>query len=150
MRFRARQITHRDLILGSEKYPDPDPIMVTWAISHQIVVTPDLNFTVTPPIFFQSCCARNMSNNSPRSNFSDPKKIRIRIRIRVNQGQPTGLLVVSVIKMHPLGPWPSAFSGPRVPPPALIAHCRMRGAPPALTFFLRPRLAFVFIKPAIP
>jgi hypothetical protein len=51
MRFRARQITHRELILGSEKYPDPDPIMVTWAISRQIAVTPDLNLTVTPPIF---------------------------------------------------------------------------------------------------
>ena len=29
--LRARQITHRDLILGPEKYPDPDPIMVKWA-----------------------------------------------------------------------------------------------------------------------
>ena len=37
-----------------------------------------------------------MSNNSPRSNFYDPKKIRIRIWIRADQGQQTGLITAQV------------------------------------------------------
>ena len=48
MRFRARQIKHRDRISGSKKYPDPDPIMVKWAISRKIAVTPDLNLDPYP------------------------------------------------------------------------------------------------------
>ena len=71
------------------------------------------------------------------------------------------LLVVSVIKIHPLGL--QLFQGHGCPTGVLItAECAASAdstagflpaparAPPALNVLRRPRLAIVFIKPAIP